>query len=553
MKTKGTFAIIQLTRMGDLVQTIQAGRELKESYPEINLKIIARKSFGSALGFLLEKVYDEIILIDKKTLITDNLENSLQNINSFIQEPRLQNIDVLINLSFCETSNYLSSILEPKHRLGTFINKWNQVEVKDQWSQLIYSMVMGGPACPFNLVDIYKSILGVTSRKVWDKQERNNGNPFTLGLHPFASSNKKKWKIKKWSEVIYKVLKSSPKIKILIFGSENERQEVEEILNLPSLKRFEHQIENWVGKLTLEKTFYKIKECSHFVGHDSLLGHLAKEANVPSITVSLGTVRPIETAPYGINTFVVSPKTKCFPCFPNTECNFFQCHADISYQAIAEIVKGFVLEDDINVTKLKNEVSPFHLDAIKIQRYGPTESGWYASQDLDKDSSNIKEVFRDISRVALLYKMEGIEENISFPVLNESIASSLGHNAKGVEQLYQLAEFGKKYSHDVIKEIAKTSPSMTEIKRLGDKIEEVDRLMDLMVKAYPILNPIISFYKVIKSNLKGNNIVEISESSHNVYQDNGILCSIIYELISSTLNNFDKNNKGQKKNQEGSL
>lgn len=551
METRGTFAIIQLTRLGDLVQTQQAARELKLSYPDIRLKLIARKEFASPLNFLLKETFDEIILVDKESLISENLDTYLDNINSFKEDPRLKNIDVLINLSWCETSNYLSAMLQPKHRLGTFVNIGNHVEVRDQWSQIVYSMVMGGPSCPFNLVDIYKSILGVKERTSWNHQERHVGNAFTLGLHPFASSEKKRWKINKWAEVIYKVLKDSPNVKVKIFGSKGEREDIEKILNTPSLKRFSSQITDHVGKLSLEQTYNEIRNCSHFVGHDSLLGHLAKEAGIASLTVSLGTVRPVETAPYGINTFVVSPKTKCFPCFPKTECSFYQCHADISYQAVAEIVRGFVLEDDIDILELKKNVSPFHLDSINIQRFGPTKSGWYAAETLDGEATDFKSIFRDIMRVALLYKMEEIEENISFPKINENYANQLAHTGQGIEQLYQLAEFGKKYSKDILLEIAKDVPSMEEVKRLGDKIEEVDRLMDLLLKAYPLFSPIVDFYKVTKANLQGNNIVEISESSYIVYNDNCVLCSLIYDLISSTLNNFDKTSGRQKRTQEG--
>lgn len=553
METRGTFAIIQLTRLGDLVQTHQAARELKLSYPTIRLKLIARKEFASPLEFLLKETFDEIIMIDRQSLLSENLDEYLKNIKEFTEDSRLKNIDVLINLSFCETSNYLSSLLQPKHRLGTYVNTRNQVVVNDQWSQLVYSMVMGGPSCPFSLVDIYKSVLGVKERTSWSHQERRVENQFTLGLHPFASHEKKRWKINKWSEVIYKLLKDSPNVRVKIFGSKSEREEIEKIINSPSLKRFSNQIEDHVGKHNIEGTFKEIKKCSHFVGHDSLLGHLAKEAGVASLTISLGTVRPMETAPYGINTFVVSPKTKCFPCFPKTECSFYQCHADISYQAVAEIVKGFVLEDDIDIVNLKKTISPFHLDSIQIHRFGPTQTGWYAAEALDGEASSFKDIFRDITRVALLYKMEEIEENISFPKINEAHANQLSHAASGVEQLYQLAEFGKKYSKDILVEISKDVPSMAEIKKLGDKIEEVDRLMDLLLKAYPILTPIVDFYKVTKSNLQGSNIVEITESSYIVYNDNAVFCSIMYDLISSTLNHYDKTSGRPKKHQEGNV
>ena len=95
-----TFTIIQLTRLGDLVQTYQAALELKETHPEIKLKLIARKKFADSLSFLLETVFDEIIPLDIETLFASNLSDYISNISQWIDQPGLKDINVLINLSF---------------------------------------------------------------------------------------------------------------------------------------------------------------------------------------------------------------------------------------------------------------------------------------------------------------------------------------------------------------------------------------------------------------------------------------------------------------------
>jgi ADP-heptose:LPS heptosyltransferase len=538
VSAQGKFAVIQLNRFGDLIQSAQAARDLKKQHPDIGLTLIARSEFAKPLLFLLNNIFDKILTIDKQEFLKDtqdSLEAYLNNINEFLDDPHLKSVDVVINQSFCQTSNYLMSLIQAKHRLGTFVGLNNGVVVKDQWSQLIHSMVMGGPDCPFHLVDIYKNQFGIKERTNWETAQRHIGNAKTFALHPFASHEKKRWKPQKWSEVLIKLLKSEPTVKVKLFGAPNEVALANQILKSPSLQKFNDRIESFVGKLNLEQVYNEFENCSHFIGHDSALGHLAKEAGLATLTISLGTVRPIETAPYGINSFVLAPKTKCFPCFPDTECSFYQCHADLSYQAVAEIIRGFVCEDDIDYATLKSKVSPFHLDSLSIYRFGPTNTGWYASENIGDGLASTKEAFRDILKVALTYKMEEIEENLSLPIISNSTCEALVKINEGIEQLYQLCEFGKKYSKDVIVEISKDNPRIEEVKRLGDKVQEVDQLMDLLLKAYPQLKPITDFYKVVKANLQGDNIVEISESSYLVYNDNAILCSLIYELINKTI------------------
>jgi len=538
---KKNFTIIQLTRLGDIIQTTQAAKDFRVQHPDIELNIICRKEFGLALSFILKGTFDNIIYISKDELLEgcdNDLDLYLSSINKWLSQEVLQNIDVLLNFSFCETSNRLSTLITAKNRLGTFSSPQNQTLVKDQWSQLVYSMVMSGPHNPYNLVDIYKNILGIKERSCWtdnDWQPKEAHEVKTLGIHPFASQDKKKWKPAKWTEVIYKLLKDEENILVEIFGSNSEVEFGEQILNSKVLSKFKDRITNNVGKLSLEQTYYRLGRCSHFVGHDSLLGHLAKLHNLPTLTIALGTVRPIETAPYGHNTFVMAPRTKCFPCFPKTDCSFYQCHADLSYQAVTETLKTFIIDNEINFKVLNNSISPFHLDSVDIFRLGPTNAGWYAAEKLGNDHPTSREVFKDILRVALSYKFEEVEEIISLPATSRDQKRYLEQINDGVRQIFELCEFGKKYSGDILREVSQVSPDLEKIKTFANKIDEVDRLMDLLGKTYNDLKPVIDYYKIVKFNLEGENIVELSESSYIVYDDNSITCSILYELIGKCL------------------
>lgn len=534
-----TFAIIQLTRFGDLVQTFQAASELKKEHPEINLKLIARKSFASPLNFILKSIFDEIILIDIKQLFSTNIKDYLSCVDSWLEQPALKNIDVLINLSFCEPSNYLANLITCKHKLGTRIDNNNKVIVKDQWSQIIYSMVMSGPYCPFNLVDIYKNILGIAPQ-VKEEVRLITANQTKLAIHPFASDSKKRWKSSKWTEVIYKFLKDNPTAEIHLFGAKSESKDAEIITQSTILKKYHSRLFNHVGIFDLENTSNKLGECSHFVGHDSLLGHLAKLHGLPTLTISLGTVRTQETTPYGPQSYTLSPRSKCFPCFPDTNCSFYQCHADVSYQATAEILNNFTATGVIDSETIYKNVSSFHLDSLDIQELGQSSSGWYSLEKVGPDAPLFRDFIRDIYKVALAFKLEEVEEKLSFPNLTRENLQSLQHLQQGVQQFYELCEFGKRYSRFILEEVSKDEPNLEDIKSYAEKIDEIDSLQELLKQTYKELTPIIDFYKVIKHNLNGENIVEISESSYVVYNDNAVLCSVLHELFEQTINHLQK-------------
>ena len=52
-----TIALLQLTRLGDLVQTVQAVQNFKITHPNYRMVLIARSQFAKPLSFLLNKYF----------------------------------------------------------------------------------------------------------------------------------------------------------------------------------------------------------------------------------------------------------------------------------------------------------------------------------------------------------------------------------------------------------------------------------------------------------------------------------------------------------------
>jgi len=69
-------SILQLTRIGDILQTAQAVRLLKINHPEIKVQLVARKQFAEPIQFIIDQVFDECISLDLKTAI--NLKDGVK-------------------------------------------------------------------------------------------------------------------------------------------------------------------------------------------------------------------------------------------------------------------------------------------------------------------------------------------------------------------------------------------------------------------------------------------------------------------------------------------
>lgn len=535
-----TIAILQLTRFGDLIQTAQALKNIKDTHPQYRIILIARSQFATPLNFLLEKYFDCIYPLKGsqifKNALTGGLSASKKELDDFLDSLKHEKIDALINLSFSKSSSYLASLIAAKHKLGQFHDLNNKIQINDKWSQVLFSTVMRGPFNPFSLVDLFKNIIGITSpsspprEKTVEVKKREN----FIVFHPFASAERKMWKAEKWVEVIYKTLKDNAEYSIVLVGAKNEFLKSQIIIENPLLKTFSERLINSVGKTSLQELSLLLERAKLFVGHDSMVGHLSASTNTPAFIISLGNVRPYETTPYQAQSYNIAPRTKCFPCFPSDPCAYNQCHYDIPYQLVSNLVKQILRDEEISSKTIKNTNSDFHLSSVNLYR-SHFQNGTLALENLTSDHADVADVFRLFYKITWLFVLNDHEEAYPFPNLSPNSHSALLDALKGLQHLFELSEFGQKYSRFILEEIATTTPSISKIKEFSKKIDEIDLLQEMVQKTSPHLSPVIDYFKVRKANLFGENIVALTESSYLIFEENAQIASVLFELIQNTV------------------
>jgi ADP-heptose:LPS heptosyltransferase len=542
-----TLAIVQLTRFGDLIQTAQAVEELKKSHPEYRIVLIARSQFASPLDFILKKTFDQIYYLDTKKIFAtaeiNGLKTSMEGLNQFLGAVASETIDVLINLSFSKSSSYLSSLIKSTHKIGPFFDFNNKMQVNDKWSQLLYATVMRGSLNPFALVDLFKNIIGIKSVEQKSVPVNMNTRSNTIILHPFASQERKAWKAEKWVEVIYRTLRENENSIIRIVGAKNEVLKSHLITENPLLKTFGERVQNLTGKTSLAELSNELKKAKLFVGHDSMVGHLAAINKTPTLTVSLGSVRPQETTPYQENAYNLAPRTKCFPCFPTDACSFNQCHHDIPYQVVSGAIKQLFDKGQITAEWARGSISSFHISSVNFYR-SRFQNGQMHLESLIENHIDSPDIFRSFYKIAWSFVINNTEENLPFPKLTANTHRELLEAMTGLQHLYELSEFGKKYSHYILEEISSQTPSISKIKDYSKKIDEIDQLQGLVLKTSPNLAPIIDYFAMRKANLYGESIVQLTESSYNAFLECSSLCSILFELVENTISEH-KNSLGK--------
>ena len=70
---KKTICVLQITRIGDVIQTCQACAKLKEVHPEIRLVLIARAQFVRPLKFITDQIFDKVYSINSSLFIDEKI------------------------------------------------------------------------------------------------------------------------------------------------------------------------------------------------------------------------------------------------------------------------------------------------------------------------------------------------------------------------------------------------------------------------------------------------------------------------------------------------
>ena len=547
MNKTNTFAIIQFSHERHIIQTLQAAMELKRSHPTIQLLLICREQFSRPIEFKLKEAFSKIIYLKSNKEITlyasidsndikESLEDILDELNSF-------NIDVTINLNHSKTPSYLAHFIKSKHKLGFTYDRQNQIAINDRWGQFICSNLTNRPYNAFNLVDLFKKVLG-TNYNSYIKGHKTLKYKKII-IHPFTLKRKRKWPLEQWSEVIYHILKNHSKVSIVVMGETKDIKESHGLLKNPILKKYNDRLISIVGEKNLEETYNEFRNASLFIGHDSIGGHLASLFHVQAVTIGLGTTQVYAQAPYGNSNYNITSRISCFPCYPKKECTLLPCHQDISHKVVTALVDDIFKNKDICFQGLKNRIPRFLLDKVDIYKsYIDSDCGMFLINCLHNEPTII-DIFKDFYHVLWGFVLSEQEITLPFPELSLKKFHLLQDYHAGLNHAIELNKFGRSYSRYIIEEMESQVPNITSIRKYANKLSEVEQFLLKLKTIYPHVAPLIDYYHIISAYGQGSKLKELSESSFITYHEAIGATEALQELIAATLNHSEYSKSNQ--------
>jgi ADP-heptose:LPS heptosyltransferase len=526
--------LVQLNRFGDLIQTATIARELKTQRPDLRVDLVARKIFSERTSEILNECFDNVYQVGMDTFLNGKttLDASIQNLTETIQEINNSPTTILINQSFSKSSAVLCSLISSQFKFGMYADKQGEICIKDKWSQYIHANVMTGNYNDIHLNDIFRLMIGTFSTA--RQQAALNTESRFIAINPFSSHPKKSWRLEKWTEIIYQILKRDSTVSIRLLGSPAENEELQKISKLPLLNSFHDRI-SINSKQTIYETYSLIRDSRLYLGHDSLCSNLAALAQRKSVIISLGTVRTQETFPDSLGNYILSPRTACYPCFPDDACTNYKCHSDINFNVVVEVTSQVYANGSLSTEKLHKNLNEFQLSATNIYESVQLPSNLLSLKNLSESKLTINEYSRGILRISWLYLFEELSESFGsnetvYPEL--SVLQSFQGN---ISQLFDLCQHGTNFSRYILEEISKTSPCLKTIRDYGAKIDEIDQLIGKVQAISPILTPICQTILLKKSQLEPGHLVQLTEQTFLIYNKGVSLCRMITELNTAAI------------------
>jgi ADP-heptose:LPS heptosyltransferase len=343
--------ILQLNRLGDLVQTVPLLRRLRREHADARITVIALEGFS---GILSEcGWFDKLIavpLAEVEALSAQERQDAFPNLAPFSEHPEFrQAYDLLINLTNDLGSAVLCEKISAARKLGRIHTYEGELRLLGPWSKYLFSMVSHRLDNLFNLVDIQMGMAGYAPQpepaalQVSEARRREAETLLaSLGRRPGrklialqtgASELHRAWSLENFASVA-RTLMDGGYAEIALMGDAKERERTErlaELIGLPVL--------NLAGKTSLALLPAVLQACDLLISNDTGTIHVAAATGTATLGLYFSTAYYSETAPYGGNHAVLQVEIPCAPCFASSRCPVQLCRDYLDPAAVEEAAR----------------------------------------------------------------------------------------------------------------------------------------------------------------------------------------------------------------------
>jgi ADP-heptose:LPS heptosyltransferase len=578
--------VIQLTRLGDTLQSLMALRAAKQLYPQLEIHFVARERFAAAAK---RTPWIESVI----TLPTDQLlgpvlrgereeKQALGDLARWAAPLVERPWDLVVNWSYSESSSFLAALVPARVKLGYTRNRSDmQLASTDGWSHYIQAIVQGGIHQNIHLTDVLTTQL-LTALQIHHGDPANEGNaPVTsksffqleigahdlswgdftrkwIGIQLGAGSAAKTWPAASWARFARKILKNHPECSIVLLGGPEDAERSREFFRELDLRgRDARNVISLVGETDFDLWASVVGRCAWIVAGDTAAVHLASVLGTRVLNVSIGPVRWSETGPYGNGHYVISSHKPCAGCEARShEVHSHSCRADVTAEAVyaawSYAASEWAHRRQTGIAEHFRAIgaeSVLDADSIRVHRSrirGSNDGGGVVYEPLIERPLSIETwlgmVNGHIARSWYCGWVPAVGTELKREMISPPLIQRLRELGEATQVLAKICEQAGRSAKELKERSSRLRSDKImglgerdELRALGRKLLDLDSLVDRMGKAQPPLAGFSQMSKVLMHNLKGEHLADLGAESASCYRQLGEGVAILGDWLKHTI------------------
>jgi len=309
----GNILVIQLARLGDLVQTWPLLTRLRQAYPGARLTLLTDRRVLALSG--IGPQVDEALGFDfpgLASLAPGNWQGAYRLVADLLKDLRSRDFGLVFNLNFSRLSLILTHLLDAPAK-GYLPARGGRDFSREPWPAWIYSLVHARRYNRFHLTDVFRHLAPEADGAPAPPQISipRGGEP-RVALQLATRHARRTWPLEHFTRLA-EFLVRRREARVLLLGSRAERP-LGERLRAALPPNIRERVANLQGATDLQELAGELRETRLLVSGDTGTLHLAAALGVPTAALFLGPALCFETGPYGEGHYVLQAEPPCHPC-----------------------------------------------------------------------------------------------------------------------------------------------------------------------------------------------------------------------------------------------
>jgi ADP-heptose:LPS heptosyltransferase len=515
-------AIVNLTRLGDLLQTSPTVAGLRRAHPAAEITLVVEKNFAEVCAAI--PGVDHVCRLDLDQLghlllgggarVGEAYHLALETVS----ELRARRFDLALNFSSSRMSAVLLGLLGVPDVRGWSMTSDGFRAIRSPWSRLFATLCLNRRVAGFNLVDCYRGVAGCldepagglsfvvdeAARRAIGERLRAAGVADDTRLVAFqlgASRPIRRWPLESFAALADELGRDGGRV--VVVGGGGERELAQGLLRTCAPASAPLDL---CGRTSIQELAALLERCALLVTGDTGPMHVAAATRTPIVGLFFGPALPFDTGPYGSDHVLLHAAVGCAPCDHAVQCLAPFCRTTITPDLVASVVRARLAGDWPALDALAAQAPPL----VRLYRTGFDEHGLFACNGLGARPWRTEDELRWAYRATWLALLEGRR----LPAARRG-----GIDLAPFATLGELARRGADVAVRLAARASSGLRTLDEVRRLGKEIEALDQAIGEHGRVHPDVAVLAQMFAFEKETLPGGEVAALAYASARLYRE----------------------------------